>query len=387
VLDALEGARLRRIWLWLATAARLGAYEEGWRSSPAIAEPDPGECTRVVELDSSEPVSPPEISAPRVIELRLRGRLLASATPPSGHWHAGGLDQALEADSLRAVAATLVDDSDHPGKLSGAEVILGPARFPGDDSSLPEFEVLGAVATTVGASPSDGQGPRWRDHWSALDRAVRQPGPGVVGLTVPGIRPEPRWLEAASSALEADHLAAVIGAGLADHVAAGPLQLFAADHGGLPYEHDARPAEFIVLRRALYERLGGFDPDAAVAGPLGPLLDYVQRALEAGYLVGYRETPGLAVGERDQFPLIRVRWWRAQARGGLLTRRGLELGGLRGAIWFVRQAVFPRVRWLGRAFASPQHGAIRWLASFAAFLTGCARVLLARSATTAGEPG
>jgi GT2 family glycosyltransferase len=377
MLNALETVRLRRGWLWLAAAARRGAYEQGSRSAARDPREGRRDSVRVVELDASEPVPAPELAAPNAVELRLRGRPFARARPRGGHWHFGTVDEALRQDlGWRRAAAALAPDNHRPVDLTGMEVMFGPARRPGDTRDRDAFEAAGASVRIVGDPlPGARAAVAGREHWAALDGGLRQPGPSIVGVPLPGMRPEPRWLALASAGLEVDRLAAVIGAGVEDSPQAGPLHLFGRDPRKLPYEHGVRPAQFIVFRRTLYQELGGFDADAAVAGPLGPVFDFVERALEAGSIVGYRETPGISPGEHRGVAFARARWWRAAARGGLLTRRAVAIGGPRGALWFGRRALVPRARDLARALTRADRSAMGWVTSTVGFITGCSRAL------------
>lgn len=379
LLEPLEAMRLRRAWLWLATAARRGAYEDGWR----VTARDPAEArmrsVRVVDLDSSAPVSPPEVGAPAEIELRMRGRPFARTRPRGGHWRFAAIDEALRQDhGWRRAAAAVAPEHRPPADAAGMEVMFGPGRRSGDTRNRDAFEAAGASVRIVGdVLPATRAAVGGREHWAALDGPLREPGPSIVGLPLPGMSPEPRWLAAASEGLDVDRLAAVIGAGLQDSALPGPLHLFGRDSRNLPYEYGVRPAQFIVFRRALYQELGGFDPDAAVAGPLAPVLDFVERALEAGSIVGYRETPGISPGDHRGIAFARSRWWRATAHGGLLTRRAITIGGVRGAVWFGRRALLPRVRDLGRALTRADRSAMGWVSSTAGFATGCSRAFAA----------
>ncbi len=346
-LGLLEALRLRRTWFRLAQLTRYGAHRQGLRASAPhrrlLADTPPA---RVVDLDSDEPIPAPHVVAPPV-ELRWRQRRLAVVSPPAGHWHHTLFERGLaelDPDEIRLRSPADVEGS---VDLGDAEVVFGPDRRRGDDRRRAAFEAAGARVRVL----DDGRGTR--AHWAALDRAVRESRAAVVALPMPGVRPSPEWLEDVVAALAGDRVVVAIGSGLPAHRYARPIELRSRHQARVPLQAFGAPAQFLAVRRTEYERLGGIDAEAAVVGIHGPVLDFVDRALRAGRVVAYCETPGLRPPGALRRHAHPGRLRRAYARGGLIALRAAGIGGGAGLRWFVGVGLLARARMLGRALISP----------------------------------
>jgi glycosyltransferase involved in cell wall biosynthesis len=252
-----------------------------------------------------------------------------------------------------------------PPRDASAVVVLGPANSDGERKS----------ARAAGYEVVEPPGKSDRvGHWRAVAEAVAASTAEVVAVPLRGTRVGEPWLGELVAALEGSRVAAVVGAGLAD--ADPPSVLGLSGRGGTRarYSGAGAPPQFIALRRDLYDAVGGIDAEVARLGWVAPVLDYVERALDAGLTVarlnshGVRpigvERPARSVGE----------WHRTWARGGLHAQRARSMGGLRGLHAFGFGGVLPLVR-----FRRPDRAGRRSLrhtaGSLAAFLAGAAAAL------------
>jgi hypothetical protein len=206
------------------------------------------------------------------------------------------------------------------------------------------------------------------EHWTALDRTIRRSETEVVALPLPGVAGGPDWLASARVALEGDRVAAVVGAGAPAGAPPKPLLLTSRRLLDAPYMPFGQPSRYLLLRRPLYEALGGFESAAAELGPQGPVVDLLERALDAGYVVAYRDTPGLNPPQLSEREWRQTAWHRHQARGGLMLRRAV---GDKGWLWFVWRGLVPLAAdlWKGIRIGNPRpaHAA----GTAVAFLNGC----------------
>lgn len=364
-LAALEALRFRRTWARVAALARSGAYAQGFRERGGRRRRalDSGSVLRV-ELASEAPIPPPAVAAPR-IELTLHGRPLARISAPGGHWH-----HAIARRAVARLGTAGLLDLGHPGQntpnpsLAGTAIVFGPWRNPGASLHRDEFEAAGATVVAAGERRTAAE------TWRAVDQAIRHCDTGVVALPLPGVVAEPRWLAATLVALEGENVAAVIGSGLRPGEPPSPMALLSQKLRNAPYAPGGRPPQYLVVRRALYEEVGGLDPRVAELGAHAALLDFVERVLEAGLVVAYRETPGLTPAATHRPARSRWEWSRWRARGALIVRRSLGIGGLHGAAWLATRGVLPMARtgWSMVRFGEPSLR--HWGGSSAAFATG-----------------
>ena len=78
-------------------------------------------------------------------------------------------------------------------------------------------------------------------------------------------------------------------AGLPAEASAWPI---VSGHGIVsPYEPVGPPPQYIAVRPEFHRRLGGFAPRAPL-GDQAVVLDYLERAVEAGFAVANRNVPG-----------------------------------------------------------------------------------------------
>jgi hypothetical protein len=98
------------------------------------------------------------------------------------------------------------------------------------------------------------------------------------------------------------------------------------------------------VRRDLYDRLGGLDLTTAHLGWMAPVLDYLDRALDAGLTIGRLDTHGLEPAGVHRPARSIGEWHRTWARGALHADRARRLGGLKGLHSFVFAGLGPLLR-------------------------------------------
>jgi hypothetical protein len=246
--------------------------------------------------------------------------------------------------------------------------VLGPAHGAGGRLAAEGLAVAGA--TVIEAEGGRGAVA----HWSAVAAAVRSAETEIVALLLPGVRAGPAWLQEIVPALEGSRVAAVIGAGLASEDPPSPLGLFARPQLRAHYAAIGNAPQFIALRRDLYDQVGGLDPATARLGWHAPLLDFAERALDAGLVIGRLDTHGLDPAGCHRPARVLGEWDRAWARGGLFTQRGAQLGGIAGAGSFFWEGLLPHVR-LRRPGGGGRRRIRRAAFSLVAFCLGAASAL------------
>ena len=383
ILMGLERLRARVLWLRLFKLVRVAAYDHGALTAGGPRAPKV-EAVRPlrIELDSDEPILPPTV-APPLLELSLAGEVVGTVQPTGGQWHAYLADQAaaLVADrphELPLARRPVVDEvRPQAGDLTGSAILFGPARQPGDDSQRDELQAAGAAVQLVDGEPEQ--------HWAALDTAIRSSAVEVVALPLPGVTPTPIWLAGVAPALDGDRVAVTVGAGLPVAARPQPLFLSARRLVPTPYPTLGQPAEYLAIRRELYAALGGFDLAAAKLGPQAVVLDLVDRALEAGWVVAYRDAPGLEPTPPGRDAGRRAAWARHRGRGALMWRRSRHLGGVRGVFWLLRHGPLPLALNLWRALRGGERSATLAAGAAVAFFSGCLRAAVDREDRALGR--
>jgi glycosyltransferase involved in cell wall biosynthesis len=222
-----------------------------------------------------------------------------------------------------------------PARDASAVVVLGPAH--GD------AERVAARAAGYDVVDAGGAGDPV-SHWSAIADAVAASDADVVALPLTGTRVGEPWLGELVAALEGSRVAAVAGAGLSDVDPPSVLGLFARGGTRVRYSGAGSPPQFVALRRDLYETVGGIDPQMAELGWMAPVLDYLERALDAGLTVGRLDSYGVWPAGCHRPARSVAEWHRTRARGALHANHALELGGLRGLHSFAFRGVLPLLR-------------------------------------------
>ncbi|MEX2194788.1 MAG: glycosyltransferase family 2 protein [Thermoleophilaceae bacterium] len=371
LLHALEGLRLRRSWARLAWLARRGGYRHGVRVAAPGGLPAPP--VMRVDLDEDALIPAPGPCAP-LVDLRLRGRRVALVRPPRGHWHHDLFGEAL--DGLRDEDVSRIPAAAATGRGTAAHAVAITVVLT-DPAAAPTLASTGASVSLV-------EGKRGaRERWQAIDRAIRSAPTEAVALPLPGTHPSPEWLAGVREALGGDRVAAAVGCGLHPHERAGPVGLVSRRLRHGPYAMGGRPAQFVAVRRARYAELGGFDPATATLGSQGPVLDLVERALEAGLVTAYCETPGLTPAGAHRPARSRNEFEAWVARGGLLARDAAALGPLRGVPWLATRALLPRMRMLWLSIRTGEPSARHWSGSTAGMICG---LLLAAMRSRAPAP-
>jgi hypothetical protein len=207
--------------------------------------------------------------------------------------------------------------------------------------------------------------------WPAVDKQIRTGDAAVAAVPLPGVECSPEWLEAVVPAFEGSRVAAVVGAGLMPGEAPGALIIHSRTT--LPERYATRlghPFQYIAVSTAIYHELDGFDCDSAASGDLAPVLDYLERSLAAGYVIGYRDAPGLTPPGCYRPARAANEWQRWAAAGGLLARDARKAGGAGGWLRMV-------ARVLDGFWTRLVGGQSRrwWLGTRLALLAGAARAM------------
>ena len=364
VLDVLERLKARTTWArWFAIAQR-AAYKQGLREGGGRARADgPVAPLALVELESCEPLPHPEVVAP-VLRPTVAGSPAGEdLLPGQGQWTPALADQLTarvrEADLARAESLRRTPAAPPPRGLRDVTVLFGPDAPAADARCAPRLVEAGAEVRVL-------TGLR---HWEELDRGIRECRRPLVALTMPGVAPTPAWLYEALVGLEGERVAAVTGAGLEAPGRGHPLLLFADGDFAEPYPAIGLPSQYLVARRDAYLALGGFDLGTAPLGAQAPLIDLLERARAAGWIIGHRNTPGLSP-PLERRPARRwAEWRRWQARGALIGRDS----GTRGMRWLFQCGVAPAIARLVGAARPRRSGRRHGLGTAVAMALGLAR--------------
>lgn len=338
-LSGLEWARLRLLWVRLFNVAQRLSYEQGVRE--AGQRPERFEEQMLdLDLDGEQPIPVPTVAAP-TLRVRVGGHEVARVRPALGLWTPELAEQIVAETPWPAVEQAALAGGYFPAweeahdQVRHAHVVFGPLHAPADFADRRQLVESGAVVSVAGGSGSSpgAEGPpaaTAAEHWSQVLSGARAGGHPLVALTMPGVRPDARWLEEALVAFEGSSVGVVIGRGLPDAAPSVPLVLWRSPVAG---ERDAplRAAvalQYVVLRSEL---LPWLDPEQAACGLLGPLLALVQDALEEGWVIGYRDVHGLSGEGQRRLDAARafttLRMHRSAARaataGGELRRATL----------------------------------------------------------------
>jgi hypothetical protein len=289
VLDLLERGKLRLAWVRLFNIAHGLSYERGVQAADTTLVRDLQEPLLDVDLDGDAPIAAPTRVAP-TLRICVGGEEVARVRPHNGQWTAALAEQILQAAPWSAVerAATLTGCLPHRAEahrhLTATEVVFGPGHTARDAHHAAQLRADGVAVSVIEGSPAE--------HWPAVKMALHQSGPDLVALTVPGVQPDPRWLQQALVAFDGERVGVVLGRALRGDVSPAPLLLHArGGHGdGRPSDATIAP-HYVVFRRELLPALAIDHPDL---GLLAPILALVEDALEGGWVVGYRDVHGLS---------------------------------------------------------------------------------------------
>lgn len=262
----------------------------------------------------------------------------------------------------RRPAATVPPRED--GDARGACVVFGP----------------GERVTELPAEVVSAQGSRdpvgW---WEAVASAARSASGTVVAIPLPGVTVGPEWILDVADALEGDRVAVALGAGLLETEAPAPVELFGCDQMPAPYALRGAAAQYVAFRRDRYDELGGLRPELAGLAPYAPVLDLVERALDAGLVVAGCDARDIEPPGRHRPARTRGQWARSRARGAVM---GAEARS-RGLRWLLTCGVVPLVR-LRRPSALRRSSVRNAAGSLAAFCLGAGAGLVAGRATSGG---
>ena len=284
-LAALEWGRLRGTWVRIFNVAQGLSYQRGARAGDATHAEEP---LLDVDLDGTDPIPLPSLATPTVRVL-VGGREVGRVRPALGQWTPDVAEQILDAIPWTAVeqaAAALgcrpLRDETHDHARQ-ARVLLGPAHAPSDAAEGAQLAAAGAEVVTVAGDVNA--------HWQAIADAPLGDA-ALVALTLPGVRPDRRWLDEALVAFDGERVGAVLGCGLPDDAPPSPLVLHARSERADDLRLDAvTTPHYLVLRRELIPLLAA---EAAGGGLLAPVHGFVEQLLDSGWVVGYRDVHGLA---------------------------------------------------------------------------------------------
>jgi hypothetical protein len=319
-LDALERAKLRGAWLAIFARAQRASYGVGLRAGDAPEDMARREAVVDVELTADTPL-PRRGAAVPALRLLVDGEPVGRVRPALGQWTADLAGQIAAAVPARAL-----------GRIAAARGAL-PAAAP----EHPDRD-------RVWVAPADG--------WTAAARA----GAPVVAIPLPGVTVEPRALDEALAALDADGVGLVTAAPLADGAPLAPLWLDDTAPNEIP---EGPVPAFVLARREVVALL-----DEAVLRGGGPdaLYALLARATEAGWVRGRRDVHGIrGAGPSRAAHARALGALRADGRPGVAGARALarlardavrgrgeavrdDLGALAGAVLSVRRSSGDRAR-------------------------------------------
>lgn len=370
---ALEWCRLRGTWLRLFRQLARLSYGHGYATAGGPPTREAPELD--IDLAGCDPISPPR-HAPPLVRLRIGAHRLGTIRPRGGQWGRGVVAQAVEsvdAEGWRLLSrlhapGTSVAAALEPQRLDGTLVVYGPGNRSGDDRHAKALTASGArVARAEG---------RADQHWDSVAALIAEAPEPRVALTLPGVRANADWLGTALAALSGSRVAAVCGVGVPRNCVPLPTLLISRATAYSLYEELASPPQFAVLSTAVVAELGGLDARAARFGLHGPLLDLLDRALEAGHVVAHQETRGVEPFGSIRPERSRLVWSTAYARGGLLARAAVRRGPLRGAALLASQLVAKPIMQLARALTINESSARSFLGENGGRLAGCAHALI-----------
>lgn len=297
-LDLLECLRSRRTWARWWEIAQAAAYEQGFAEGKGARAAAAREVTVLtVDVDGRDPLPPPGAAAP-VLDMRVAGERAALVLPPDGHWNA----------ALAERAANTVP----PWALDRGKSLAPPGGAP-----APSSRVEAHALADLGSG-----------DWAAAARALGSSTADAVALLMPGTRADDRWLAMVAEPIDGERVAGVFGI-VQPTGARWQARLWTRAAARTPFSAVARPPSYLLLRRDAWAACGGFHGAAVSIGGLAPVLDAVERLLDAGLLVAERDAPGEATPGSE--------WARVQAQGALIA----ALAPGRGVGWAVRRAAVP----------------------------------------------
>jgi glycosyltransferase involved in cell wall biosynthesis len=345
-LGGLERLRARRTWASVYVVLARGCYDAGARragGTRAIRAARRG-ARRVIDLDASDRLDEPQIAAP-LLDLHVGGRRVTRVVVPHGQWStlipplvSSALATAWRAEGWPNTWRRLPAPRHEPRPWSAGSlaVLFGPGRHAGDARHRATLEAAGIRVELVDGEPAD--------HWSALDRAIRAAPEAVVGLPLPGVTAALPSLAAAAPAFESSRVAAVSCVGLARSEHLGPLHLASRATRPGSYVPIGRPCQCLLVSTAAYRAIGGYGRTAARLGGHAPPSELLQRALDAGLVVGSREVHGIEPAGAHRPARSRGEWGRWTAHGALMAHHARACGSpAAGVRWFVLRGLLPLV--------------------------------------------
>jgi GT2 family glycosyltransferase len=250
VLGLLERAKLRPTWSRLFALMLGAAYERGRREGGDPREPATPPPFLDIELDSDEPIPPPAVMAPR-LRLIAQGETVAEFSTRGGHWGRGLAEQIAAAGHWEWWRRT--------------------------QPVTPELPDTELIAPTT---------------WPERDEAIR--ASRACTLVIPlEVTAGGRWVTEAAVATRAERVGLAVGAGLDSAEPPHPVTLHSRDDHPQPFPAIGRPPAYLAMSRDAYLLLGGFDLRLARHGDEAVVLELVERALGAGFLVARRDVAGL----------------------------------------------------------------------------------------------
>ena len=177
-------------------------------------------------------------------------------------------------------------------------------------------------------------------------------------MLLPGTEPEERWLAMAVEPLDGERVGAVFGA-VSAVGARWPARIWTRATAPAPYSAVGRPPSYLVVRRSAWLAAGGFHRRALELGGLAPVLDAVERQIDAGLLAAELDVPGRAP--------LGSEWRRVESQAAIIATLAEE----RGWDWTLRRAAAPLILRVGARWREGRRR--RAIASAFALVRGASR--------------
>jgi GT2 family glycosyltransferase len=321
VLARLERLRLRRAWMRLNGAGERVAYDAGLRDEglvlPDVAPEGLDVCD--VDLRAEDPIPAPEHGMP-VLRVHAGPGEELRLPSPEGDWGAPLADHLARAvpwSLWRLALARPPAAAEVPADPAQVTLVTRPsfARFP-----------VGMRRAPLVVD----------EDWAAVDRALATATTPYVIVAFDALVTSQEWLDAALLPFTGDRVAVVTGEVHEGEDPEPPTVLHDLDRRALPYQRFPLRMAYVALRVSAVADVGGLDLSQARHGPHAPLLDLLERLLEAGHVVAERNAPelGRAWAANGQRAMHVAPLERTGARMALARAR--SQGGAAGAVLGVR---------------------------------------------------
>lgn len=339
-LNALEWVNARQLWLRVLRVVRRASYLRGLEDGELGKRGSTMSPVLQIELNSHLPIEAPTVVSPE-IELLVSGPIAGRFNPFEGSWDGSVAVQAAhvleEAGGWGRLELGLPPDGTHEPDLRGVAIVLGPGRLVTDERQVGPLRAAGADVLCVAGSVAD--------HWSAVDQAIKACTENIVAVPLPGALLEPRGLAYALSGMEGHRTAAVAIRGLPPESGSRPSAVHLASNAThpKPYSISTQAAHCWLVRRAAFERVGGFRAWTGRLAPGGPSAELLERLLDAGYVVASCAVPGIVISTGSPAAMA-LETRSVRVRGGLTAHRSASMRFAPGVLFYARHGLIPLLR-------------------------------------------